>query len=113
MPYIDAKVTIPLTAEQKEDLKCEFGKLINILNKPERYLMVGIDDEADLWFGGIKLERGAYIAVSLLGNASGELYDKMTAEICTMLQNKYGISGDDVYVTYHPIRDWGWSGHNF
>ncbi|MBR3033307.1 MAG: hypothetical protein IKH92_09840 [Clostridiales bacterium] len=113
MPYIDAKVTISLSPEQKEDMKCEFGKLIEILNKTERYLMVGIDDNADLWFGGIKLECGAYIAVSLLGNASPELYDKMTGGICNMLQDKFGISGDDVYVTYHPIRDWGWSGHNF
>ena len=29
MPYIDAKLTISLSSEQKEDLKSEFGKLIS------------------------------------------------------------------------------------
>ena len=39
MPYIDAKLTISLSSEQKEDLKSEFGKLISCLNKTETYLM--------------------------------------------------------------------------
>lgn len=39
MPFIQAKVTMPLNAEQKELLKSEFGKLITTLNKGESYLM--------------------------------------------------------------------------
>lgn len=113
MPYIDAKLTISLSSEQKEDLKSEFGKLISCLNKTETYLMVGIEDGADLWFGGMKLEAGAYVSVSLLGNAGPDQYDRMTREICKMLQEKFGIASDGVYVTYHPVRDWGWDGHNF
>lgn len=113
MPYIDAKTTLALSAEQKEDLKRELGQLITTLNKPEAYLMVGIEDNYDLWFGGKKLEKGAYVSVSLLGNASPDLYDKMTGRICEMLTGKYGIPGDAIYVTYHPVSDWGWNGHNF
>ncbi|MBP5185585.1 MAG: hypothetical protein J6040_00850 [Clostridiales bacterium] len=113
MPFIDAKTTLSLSAEQKEELKSEFGKLISTLNKPEAYLMVAIEDSADLWFAGSKLEKGAYIAVSLLGNAPSDLYDKMTGKICEMLETKYGIPGSAVYVTYHPVSDWGWQGRNF
>ena len=65
MPMIDAKMTLSLSDQQKEELKSEFGKLIETLNKPESYLMVGIEDSADLWFGGKKLEKGAYIALFL------------------------------------------------
>ncbi len=113
MPYIDAKLTVSLSSEQKEDLKTELGRMISILNKPESYLMVGIDDSYDLWFGGEKLEKGAYIAVSLLGNASSDLYNMMTGAICAMLEQKFGIPGNAVYVSYHPVSDWGWNGHNF
>jgi hypothetical protein len=49
--------------------------------------MVGMEDNYDLRMAGKKLEKGAYVAVSLLGNA--------------------------VYVTYHPVNDWGWNGSNF
>ena len=113
MPFIDAKITLPVAADVKEDLKSELGKLITTLNKSETYLMVGIDDAYDLWLGGKKLEKGAYVAVSLYGNASAEAYDKLTGQICDLFANKLGIPGDSVYVTYHPVSDWGWNGRNF
>jgi len=49
------------------------------LNKSETYLMVGIEDNYDLWMAGEKLEKGAYLSVSLFGNAPSDAYDKMTA----------------------------------
>ena len=113
MPFIDSKITVKITPGQKEEIKKEFGKLIGTLNKPETYLMVGIEDAYDLWMGGKKLEKGAYVAVSLLGNAPKELYEKLTGQICDMLAEKLGIPGNAVYVTYHPVSDWGWNGSNF
>ena len=113
MPFIDAKLTVSLTADQKEELKDEFGRLITTLNKSEAYLMVGIDDAKDLWLGGRKLEKGAYISVSLFGAASSDLYSKMTGQICALLNEKLGIPGNAVYVTYHPVDDWGRNGRNF
>jgi phenylpyruvate tautomerase PptA (4-oxalocrotonate tautomerase family) len=113
MPFIDSKVTIRLSGEQKEELRAELGKLIATLNKPESYLMVGIEDAYDLWLGGKKLEKGAYVAVSLLGSAPREAYDTLTGQICSLLSDRLGIPGSAVYVTYHPVADWGWNGHNF
>ena len=112
MPFIDSKITVPVTAELKEELKCELGKLITILGKSETYLMVGIEDAYDLWLGGKKLEKGAYVSVSLYGNAPSESYDKLTGQICDLFADKLGIPGDAVYVTYHPVNDWGWNGRN-
>ena len=28
-------------------------------------------------------------------------------------EEELGISGSSVYVTYHPVTDWGWNGSNF
>ena len=113
MPFIDSKVTMKMTPGQKEEIKTELGKLITTLNKTETYLMVGIEDACDLWLGGKKLEKGAYVAVSLYGNAPKESYDKLTGHICDLLSEKLGIPGNAVYVTYHPVNDWGWNGANF
>ena len=113
MPFIDSKVTVKVTEQQKEEIKTELGKLITTLNKSETYLMVGIEDSYDLWLGGKKLDKGAYVAVSLYGDAPKEQYDKLTGQICALLSDKLGIPGSAVYVTYHPVHDWGWNGRNF
>ena len=69
MPFIDSKVTMKMTDRQKEEIKSELGRLISTLNKSEDYLMVGIEDAYDLWLGGKKLDKGAYVAVSPYGDA--------------------------------------------
>ena len=113
MPFIDSKVTVKISDQQKEEIKAELGRLITTLNKSETYLMVGIEDSYDLWLGGKKLDKGAYVAVSLYGDAPKELYDKLTGRICALLNDKLGIPGNAVYVTYHPVSNWGWNGRNF
>ncbi len=113
MPYIDSKVTTKVSAEQKEKIKSELGKYIATLHKSETYLMVGIEDEYDLWLGGKKLDKGAYVSVSLFGSAGKGDYDKLTGQICSMYEEELGIPSDSVYVTYHPVSDWGWNGSNF
>ena len=113
MPFIDSKVTVKMTEQQKEEIKTELGRLIATLGKSESYLMVGIEDAYDLWLAGKKLEKGAYVAVSLYGSAPAAAYDKLTGQICGLLSQKLGIPGSAVYVTYHPVNDWGWNGSNF
>ena len=113
MPFIDSRVTVSVTDRQKEEIKSELGKLITTLNKSETYLMVSIEDGCDLWLGGKRLEKGAYVAVSLYGSAPREAYDRLTGQICDLLNEMLGIPGSAVYVTYHPVSDWGWNGQNF
>ena len=113
MPFIDSKITVPVSAETKEEIKTELGRLIATLHKSEAYLMVGIEDQYDLWLGGKKLEKGAYVSVSLYGSASAADYDQLTGQICKLLSDKLGIPGSAVYVTYHTVSDWGWNGGNF
>ncbi len=34
MPFIDSKISMELTQEQKDNIKSKLGKAISILNKP-------------------------------------------------------------------------------
>lgn len=113
MPFINSKITVPVSAEKKEAVKSALGKSISTLNKSETYLMVGIEDSYDLWMAGKKLKKGAYVSVSLFGNTSSDAYSKLTAQICDIYERELGIPGSSVYVTYHPVSDWGWNGSNF
>lgn len=113
MPFIDSKITTSVSPEKKETVKAELGKAISLLHKPEAYLMVGIEDNYDLWFAGKKLSKGAYVSVSLFGHASSSDYENLTAKICEIYEKELGIPSSAVYVTYHPVSDWGWNGSNF
>jgi len=113
MPFIDARMSVKVSSQQKQEIKSAFGQLMSTLNKSETYLMVELQDACEMWFGGEKVEKGAYVAVSLYGDAPKEAYDRMTGQICGMLEEKLGIPGSRVYVTYHPVSDWGWNGKNF
>ena len=113
MPFIDLKVTVPVADNSKEIIKSELGKAITTLHKSEAYLMVGISDNYDLWLGGSKIAKGAYVSVSLYGSASSSDYNTLTGQICDILGAQLGIKGDNIYVTYHPVEDWGWNGRNF
>ena len=113
MPFIDSKISVPVSPEKKESLKAAFGKAITTLNKTETYLMVGFDDNYTLYMGGEKLEKGAYVSVSLLGSLNAPLCNKMTAQICEILEKELAIPQKNIYVTYHGLSDWGWNGSNF
>ncbi len=113
MPFIDSKITLPVAPEKRETIKSELGKAVSLIGKSENFLMVGIEDNYDLYMAGKKLDKGAYVSVSLFGNASSDAYNRMTAEICRIYEKELGIPGNAVYVTYHGVKDWGWNGQNF
>lgn len=110
MPYIDAKITCSVSPAQREVLKTELGKAIAVLDKPEAFLMIGFQDNYDLYFGGNRLEKGAYVSVAMLGEPVREKDEAMTAKIAELLQEQLDIPAKFIYVSYQGIRDWGWRG---
>lgn len=113
MPMINSKITVPVSQEKRDVLKTELGKAISILGKPESYLMLGFEDNYDLYFGGKKLEKGAFVSVELLGEVNSSASAKMSAKICEIFKNELDIPGDKIYITYSGFKDWGWNGGNF
>jgi len=115
MPFVDAKITIPVTPEEKDAIKCAIGEAISDFGKTESWLMVGIDDNYSLWLGGRELERGAFVSVSMIGDTSDDACADFTAHISDILGSILGIPADSIYVTFHPMKRtrWGWNGSIF
>lgn len=113
MPFIDNKISLPVSDEKKDIIKNALGQFVSTLGKSEQWLMVGIDDNYDLWFSGEKMDKAAYVSVALYGSCASDAYDRLTGQICTLYQDVLGIPADRVYVSYHPVHDWGWNGNNF
>ena len=113
MPFINTKTTLSLTQEQKNTIKQRFGEAVSCLGKSEAFLMVGFEPAADLYFKGSNQQPLAFVEVKLLGSAQPEAYDRMTAAVCTVLQEELAISPANIYVQYSPCDHWGWNGRNF
>lgn len=113
MPFIDSKISVPVSKEKKDAIKSRLGQAVSILSKPESYLMVGFDDDYDLYFAGERVERGAYVSVSLFGDTNPSACDRMTGEICRIYGEELDIPADRIYVSYHGVHEWGWNGRNF
>ncbi len=114
MPFIGSKVSVKTTDSQKEELKKRLGQAIAILpGKTEKWLMVELEDEKKLYFGGDDSEPTAYVEVSILGNPDSASFAKMTGELSRIYDEILGIKPDRLYVKYDTTKDWGWNGSNF
>jgi len=114
MPYIEAKLSIKLDENQKNDLQAKLAQTVSsAFSKPNAYIMTNIEDEKSLYMGGVKVENSAYIVVKCLGSVAKPACQNATKEICATLTSDYGLNGSNIYVTYHPVDLWGWNGSMF
>lgn len=114
MPFIDSKVTVSLSDNQREILKDKLGEIIDeIPGKSQKYLMLGFQDNYPLYFKGEKLDYGAFIEVKLFGRATEDSLNKATEEICYLYENQLSIPPKSIYVKFEEIDHWGWNGTNF
>ena len=92
MPFINSKVTVKMSPETKERVKSRLGEAIAIIpGKSESWLMVGFEDEYDLYFKGNRDKETAFVEVKIFGSASA----------------------DRIYIKYEEVANWGWNGNNF
>jgi len=114
MPYIGTHTTVEITPEKEVVLKEKLGKAIEAIpGKTEAWLMCGFEDNCRLWFKGDASAPSAFVEVKLLGSASPEYYEKLTAIICQILADELDIPAERTYVKYEECKYWGWNNINF
>ncbi len=114
MPYIKLTTSAKVAPQTAESIKAAFGKAIeNFPGKSEQWLMVAIADNTPMWMRGDNSADTAMVDVELLGSVNAQASNKMTADVCAILEKNLGIAPDRVYVKYTGYSDWGWNGGNF
>lgn len=101
MPMIQANVTVPMTDEENAVFHTELTQaVVDILHKPVEYVMVHVEDDADLWMGGKKLKRGAFLSFLFMGEQPDEACAALTERVCQVLARHFSIPGANVYTTF-------------
>lgn len=114
MPFITARISIPIDKEQELEIKTRLGKAIEAVpGKSEEYLLCSIEDKCHLYLRGNGDIPVAYIEVAIWGNERHLGYDMFTAETTKIFSEILDISPDNIYLRYSDIPDWGVGGMNF
>ena len=114
MPFIDSKVSVRTTPEQRKELKERLGKAIALIpGKSENWLMINLADDQEMYFRGEGQKPTAFIAVNIYGSADSGAFERLTEEITKIYGEVLGIAPDRMYVKYATTYDWGWNGSNF
>ena len=86
MPFIDAKLSVKLDENQKNKLQAKLTDAVAAaFSKPKAYIMAGIEDEKSLYMDEKKLDKGAYISISLLGSTSKPVCQNISQKNSTLL----------------------------
>lgn len=113
MPFINSKISTPISIEQEQALKTRLGQAISIVpGKSENWLMLGFEPNYNLYFRGSNSEPLAMVEISVFGGEDATAFSALTAEICNIFHEIMNIAPDHVYVKYQTVKYWGWNGDN-
>ena len=108
MPFVVARVSVPVRRAQELELKARLGKAIGLVpGKSEANLLVGIEDECHLFLAGSDAEPLAYLEISVFGNEGHAGYDGFTREVTDAFAEVLGILPDHIYLRFSDIDAWG------
>lgn len=114
MPFINSRVSIPMTEQQKGAVKEKLGSAIAMIpGKSEDWLMLELADKCNLYFGGTNAQPSAMIEIKVFGSLPEDCLDGMTKKICEIYETELQIKKDRIYVKYEECYKWGWNGANF
>lgn len=114
MPFIDSRVSIKMTPEQKKELKTRLGEAIEVIpGKSESWLMIDLADEQTMYFRGEDTEPTAFICVNIYGSDDEFAFGRMTECLTEIYGEVLGVKPDHMYIKYDASMYWGWNGSNF
>ena len=114
MPFIDSKVSVKMTDDQKTEVKKRLGAAIAVIpGKSEDWLMIDLADQQNMYFKGEGDLPIAFVGVNIYGDPDKAAFNKMTSEITKIYTEVLSIPADRIYVRYSASKDWGWNGSNF
>ncbi|MCX4187838.1 phenylpyruvate tautomerase MIF-related protein [Methylophaga sp. OBS4] len=111
MPYLNI-VTNQEVRDQAALLKAASQAVSKASGKPESYVMVAVEQKANMLFGGTDAPTAIldYRALGLPGDRQA-----FSDALCTLINEQLGIDGGRVYIsmTDSERQNWGWNHSTF
>ena len=115
MPCLQVRVNITLTPEQKVATVKALSKMVaQLTGKPEAYVMVIVQDEVSMSFGG-STDPCAFMDLRSIGCIDRKSNKKYSASLCKYFVDTYNIPSGRIYISFQnaPGENWGFDGDTF
>lgn len=111
MPFINVMTNSEI--KDKNALKSELGNAITAIpGKSEAWLMVKLEDKADMYFKGSD-KPCAMFEIAIFDSAEKSAYEDLTKRICSLSEKYLSVKSERTYVKYNEIDKWGYDNFNF
>jgi len=108
MPYIRLSVTQKLTADEQQALVNGLGEAMSeIPGKDGSLLIVDVEDDRKIFFGGVKQESMAWADVRYYSKYEYRYKKKFTAAAFNAVSRVLGTSKDRMCLTITEYDNWG------
>ena len=114
MPFVSLTTNSPDIETRKDSLLERLSVAVaGMLGKPERFVMVKIEHNRDMRFGGSNKPL-AYVELKSIG-LPAEQAKTFSAKLCQLVADEVGVFPDRVYIelTDAPRHLWGWNSSTF
>lgn len=113
MPFIRVTTSEKIDDHAEHLMLMELGVSIECIEgKSEEWLMLDFRGGAKMAFSG-EPGKCAMVEVDLLGKASDDDKDRLTENICNILNFVLEVPTNRIYVRYLETDSWGHDCHNF
>jgi len=112
MPYLKLQTNTRIDDEALL-IKDITALLSTILGKPEKFIMIAVEPEIQIHFGGSD-EPAAFVELKSIG-LPAEITPKLSLAVCTLLEEQLEIPADRVYIEFSDAQRnmFGWNKGTF
>lgn len=114
MPYLNLQTNVTLINDQSSQLTEKLSQLlVETTGKPERYVMVSVEENKNMRFGGSSMPL-AYLECKSIGLTPAQA-KKISSEVAKQLFSELQIPADRIYIEFSDCAPefWGWNGSTF
>ncbi len=106
MPFIMARVNVPVTREQEEIIRERLGRAIEAIpGKSADSLLLGIEDGCRFYLRG-KAQKVAYIEASVFGNEDHSGFASFVQELAAVFHEVLDIPAGSIFAKFEDITAW-------
>ena len=114
MPLLKIQTNQTIAPERQQTLlRAASQRVAALLGKPERYVMIALERNDALLFGGSDAPL-AYLELKSIGLPTARTAE-LSAALCALVQQELGIDSDRIYIEFANATGsmWGWNGGTF